>query len=92
MFPILAFETRSYISNKMAIFWTVAYPIAMLSLLISIFDPGLATDDVFASYRFKNHRWSNHANNRFNGLVRNGPSDERDASTASIDTVSIFAC
>ena len=53
MFPILAFETRSYISNKMAIFWTVAYPIAMLSLLISIFDPGLATDDVFASYRFK---------------------------------------
>lgn len=53
MLPILLFETRSYLSNKMALFWTVAYPVAMLALLIALFDPGTDGGDVFSSYRFK---------------------------------------
>lgn len=54
MTPILLFETRSYISNKHALFWTVAYPITMLALLIFIFDTGsVLSDNVFDSYRFR---------------------------------------
>lgn len=53
MLAIAKFELKSYLSNKMALFWTVGYPVAMLALLIAAFDPGIATDDPTESYRFR---------------------------------------
>lgn len=53
MLPVLLFEMKSYLSNRMALFWMAVYPVAMLALLIVLFDPGLVHGDVFASYRFQ---------------------------------------
>ena len=53
MYSVLAFELKSFLSNRMALFWTVAYPIAMLVFLVSVFDPRLPVAEFYESYRFK---------------------------------------
>lgn len=53
MRALIAFELKSYLSNRMAMFWTVAYPIAMLAFLVIVFDPNLPVADFTDSYRFQ---------------------------------------
>lgn len=53
MFSLILFELKSYLSNRMAMFWTVAYPIAMLAFLVVIFDPGIPVASFTESYRFQ---------------------------------------
>ncbi len=53
MYAVLVFELKSYLSNRMALFWTVAYPIAMLIFLVMVFDPRTPIEVFYDSYKFK---------------------------------------
>ncbi len=53
MKAIFLFELKSYITNRLALFWTVVYPVAMLALLIALFDRGNVSSEFHESYRFK---------------------------------------
>ena len=53
MLALIAFELKSYLSNRMAMFWTVAYPIVMLAFLVIIFDPGTPVATFTESYSFQ---------------------------------------
>lgn len=53
MRAIVAFELKSCLSNRMALFWTVAYPVAMLAFLVMVFDTGVPAADFTESYRFQ---------------------------------------
>ena len=53
MRTLITFELKSFLSNRMAIFWTMIYPVAMLSLLIFLFDPGIPVSSFIESYRFQ---------------------------------------
>ena len=53
MCALIIFELKSYLSNRMAMFWTVAYPIAMLAFLVMVFDTNASVSDFTESYRFQ---------------------------------------
>ncbi|WP_293575077.1 ABC transporter permease [Phaeobacter sp.] len=47
VFSVFWLETRSYVTNVSALFWTIFYPVMMLVFLILLFDPGGAESDGF---------------------------------------------
>ncbi|HGY5298362.1 TPA: hypothetical protein ACNU26_003735 [Aeromonas salmonicida] len=46
---VFLLETKSFVTNWSALFWTVLYPVMMLAFLVVLFDPG---DETSASFRF----------------------------------------
>ena len=46
---VFLLETKSYVTNSSALFWTVVYPVIMLGLLVILFDP---RDETSADFRF----------------------------------------
>ncbi len=53
MYALILFELKSYLSNRMAMFWTLAYPVAMLVFLAMVFDPGVPVASFTESYSFR---------------------------------------
>ncbi len=48
-FSVFVLETKSFVTNSSALFWTAFYPVMMLVFLVVLFDPG---DETSADFRF----------------------------------------
>ena len=53
MYALINFELKSYLSNRMAMFWTVVYPVVMLAFLVMVFDTKEPVSAFTESYRFQ---------------------------------------
>lgn len=47
VFSVFWLETKSFVTNFSALFWTILYPVTMLVFLIVLFDPGGAQSEGF---------------------------------------------